>query len=466
MIFILNKPKQIILHRLYLWIFIFLQTFVIASFQFNLQAQSPPEKIDGSADLKTCLEYALKHQPVIRQMQLREEISRRDIGIALSDWLPQIEANASFQQYIKQPVSIFPDFTNPSGPKREITTGVKNTSSVQFSASQVIYNNDVFVAGRTAKFYRLASTQTTRERKIALVVEVSKAFYDVLLSTARLDFLKEDHIRIEKSMKDALSQYENGVSDKIDYRRAMISLNNIKAEISGTDEEIKAKYAYLKELMGYPLDQTITVTYDSLKMIQDAWVDTALGIAYQSRIEYQLLLTRMSLQKATVGYYKWGFLPSLSAFANYNLSYQNDNLSELYSRNFPNSSIGLKLTLPLFEGTRRIQQLKRAKLQFQELALDTINLKSRINTEYEQAMAAYKSNLKTFNASQENARIANEVYNIVKLQYTQGIKSFLEVIVSETDLRTAGINALNTLFRLLSSKLDVEKALGNISINN
>jgi outer membrane protein len=80
-------------------------------------------------------------------------------------------------------------------------------------------------------------------------------------------------------------------------------------------------------------------------------------------------------------------------------------------------------------------------------------------------MASYKSNLKAYEAALENAQIASEVYNTVRLQYNQGIKTYLEVIVSETDLRTSRINQLNALYRLLSSKIDVENALGNISVN-
>ena len=460
-----GKPKKPLFRCRLSRIFLFQAIFLLIHSHSMLTGQTAPEVITGSADLDTCLRYAMQHQPLVKQLQLNEEISRRDVGIALSDWLPQIDATANLQSYIKQPISIFPDLTNPGGPEREITIGQKNTSGVQIAATQVIYNNNVLIAGKTAKYYRLRSTQTTEQSKIDLVVEISKAFYDVLLSQANLNFLKEDIARLDKSMQDAYSQYEAGVSDKIDYQRATIALNNTRAEMSGTQEAIKAKYAYLKELMGYPVDQPLRIAYDSVKMVQEAWLDTATGLDYQNRIEFQLLQTRLHLQKSTIDYYKLGFLPSLSAFGNYNLVYQNDNFTDLYSRNFPNSYVGLKLSFPLFDGTRRIQQVKRASLQYREMALDTLNLKSRMNTEYHQAMSSYRSNLDNYEMAQKNAEIADDVYNTVKLQYNQGIKTYLEVIVSETDLRTSRINELNALYRLLSSKLDVEKALGNISVN-
>jgi outer membrane protein len=458
-------PDKVFFLPLPLGLFLILHLLSVICLQQRVLAQSIKEEIPFTADLSTCIDYALNHQPLIQQLRLNEEISRHDIGIALSDWFPQIEASAGWQQYLKLPVSLFPDFTNPSAPKREISTAVKNTSALQFSATQVIFNNDVFIAGKSARFYRLRSTQTTRESKIGLVMQVSKAFYDVLLSVARLNFLQEDHARLNKGMKDAYNQYLSGVSDKIDYQRATIALNNIKAEIQGTGEEIKAKYAYLKELMGFPSDQSLSVAYDSLKMAEESWMDTTYRVDYHNRIEYQLLLTRLSLQKSSVDYYKLGFLPSLSAYANYSMIYQNDILKDLYNRDFPNSSIGLKLAFPIFEGTRRVQQMKRASLQYREMALDTVSMKSRMNTEYVQSMASYKSNLKAFLAAQANSKIAGEVYNTVKNQYDQGIKAYLEVIVSETDLRTSRINELNALYRLLSSKLDVEYALGSISVN-
>lgn len=431
----------------------------------HLSAQPDQDVIVEEADLATCLKYAMAHQPLIQQLRLSEDITRQEAGIALSDWLPQIDANAGLQRYINQPVSIFPDFTNPSGPEREITIGVKNTSSLQFSVSQVLFNNDVFIAGKTARYYRLQSTQTTTEMKIDLVVRVSKAFYDVLLSEANLDFLNEDIIRIGKSMKDAYSQYESGVSDKIDYQRALISLNNTKAEIYGTRETIKAKYTYLKELMGYPQDKPLTIVYDSFGMLEQAGIDTSLVPVYQNRIEYELLRTQLRLQRFSISHSQLGFLPALSVFGNYNIVYQNDNFSDLYDRSFPNSTVGLSLSYPLFEGTRKLRQVKMAKLQYDYLALDSINLKNSMKTEFSQAMSSYKSYLKAYEEAKENAKIAKEVYSTVKYQYDQGIKTFLEVIVSETDLRTSRINELNALYRLLAGKLDVERALGNISVN-
>jgi outer membrane protein TolC len=95
--------------------------------------------------------------------------------------------------------------------------------------------------------------------------------------------------------------------------------------------------------------------------------------------------------------------------------------------------------------------------------LDLINLKNAVNAEYAQAMASYKSNFATYQSLKENVVLAQEVYDVLQLQYKSGIKTYLEVITSETDLQNARINYINSLYQLLSSKIDVQKSLGQLN---
>ena len=44
---------------------------------------------------------------------------------------------------------------------------------------------------------------------------------------------------------------------------------------------------------------------------------------------------------------------------------QNNQFSDLYNKNNPSSLFGLKFTLPLFQGMNRLENLSKAKLQYQ-----------------------------------------------------------------------------------------------------
>jgi outer membrane protein len=431
----------------------------------GLKAQNPQTIISDSATINDCIKYALHNQPLVRQLNLDEKIARQNIRIALADWFPQINATAGLQHYLKQPVFLFPDIANPTGPKILIPNGVLYNSNILFSATQNLFNNDVYIAGRTAGNYRLQASQTSRSAMIELVVEINKAFYDVLLSKEQLNIIREEIDRLSKSLKDAYALYQNGTSDVIDYKRATISLNNALSQKKNAEESIKAKISYLKQVMGYPGEKPLNLSSDMLSMEKEAIIDTLQNMNFYNRIEYQLLQTNLKLQKSRTDYYRMSFLPSLSAFANYNVIYQNDVYSQLFKSSYPNSTIGLSLSFPIFEGTKRIQNIKKSKMQYERLALDTLNTRNEMNTQFVTAMASYKSDLSAYRTTQQNIEIAQDVYNTVKLQYNQGIKTYLEVIVSETDLMSARINNLNALFMLMFSNIDVKRALGEIQVD-
>ncbi|HXD79722.1 MAG TPA: TolC family protein, partial [Puia sp.] len=161
-------------------------------------------------------------------------------------------------------------------------------------------------------------------------------------------------------------------------------------------------------------------------------------------------------------YEKWAYLPSVSADAAYGLNYLNPRFSRLYANNLPTSSAGLTINVPIFQGTKRTQNIRIAELQLTRIDWDVINLQNQINAQYTQALATYKSNLNNYYVQRDNLGLAQDVFNTIELQYRNGIKAYLDLITSETDLRTAQVNYSNALYQVLSSKLDVEKALGAI----
>ena len=78
-------------------------------------------------------------------------------------------------------------------------------------------------------------------------------------------------------------------------------------------------------------------------------------------------------------------------------------------------------------------------------------------------MANYKGNYYNFQLLQKNVTMAKRVYFVVTLQYKQGIVPYLNVITAESNLITSEISYLNALFQVLSNKIDLQKAMGNIS---
>ena len=436
--------------------------FFLSCCPYFLLAQATRDSVAPVVSLQECIRYALKNQPVLKQAAIDEEINERNISIALSAWLPQLGAAGSYQRYFQLPSTTV---INSAGSPIITQVGVNNTSAIGLAANQTIYNNDVLLASRTARFSRQYYKENTLSSQINVVSDVSKAFYNLLLSKKQLEIIDANIVRLRLALKDAYQQYQAGVVDKIDYKQATIALNNELAAHKQTLETIKANTATLKELMGNADNRIINPIYDSLALTREIAVDTNVVANPNNRIEYQLLETTKSLQNLNVSYYRYGYLPSVSAFGNYNLSYLSNQFSTLYDHSYPNSYAGLTLSIPIFQGTRRLQNLRRAKLVVDRADLDLVNSRNVINTEVTQALASYKSNYTELVTQRQNVDLANEVYNVVFLQYREGIKTYLDVIVAQSDLRTSQINYNTALFTVLSSKVDLQRALGSLSVN-
>jgi outer membrane protein len=423
-------------------------------------AQNGLDTVGGPVSLKQCVEFALRNQPVVRQASIDEQINEKDIRIGLSAWLPQLASLGTYNYYFKGSPQAGAGGANiPAG------TGVRNLSTLGLQASQVIYNNDVLLAAKTAKYSREYYKQNTLSSQINVVSDVSKAFFDVLLSQKQLNITIEDITRLQRSLKDAFNKYQAGVSDKTDYKQATIALNNSLATRKQTEEAIKSKTAYLKQIMGIDGSKPLALAYDSSRYEQEAVIDTNQRLDVNNRIEYRLLQTTKTLQNINVNYFKYGFLPSLSLIGNYNAAYFSHDFSDLYDKAFPTGYVGLTLNLPIFQGGKRLQNLSKARLQVERADLDIVNTQNTINTEYVQALAGYKSNYTSWQLIKQNVDLAKDVYKIVSLQYREGVKTYLDVIVAQSDLRTAELNYYNALFQLLSSKIDLKKALGTLNVD-
>jgi outer membrane protein len=436
-------------------IFFTISFFVFFMSCFRVTGQEGRDSTLQSATLEQVVQYTLEHQPAIRQASIDEEITRKTIKGKLADWYPQLNFAYNYQRFFDLPTFVL------AGEVRR--NGVVNTSSAQFTASQALFNRDVLLASSTASKVKIQAEQNTSRARIDAIVNVSKAFYDVLATSQQIRVGEESIVRLKKSLKDAYSRYTSGVADKTDYKRATILLANAEVALKANTELLEYKQSYLKTLMGYPLTEKLPLQYDTLQMENEIALDTLQEINIGSHIEYKLLTTQKELQNANLKYNYWAFLPSISAFGAYNLNYFNDHFADLYDERYPNSFVGATLTIPIFQGGKRIVKIQEQKSVSKRLDVALENLNKNLSTEYARALASYKSSLANYLAQQQNVSLATEVYEVIQLQYLNGVRSYLDVTIAESDLRTARINYFNALYQVLVGKIDVQKALGQIN---
>jgi outer membrane protein len=430
---------------------IFLAAFLLS---YATEAQTGSDSLLLSATLPNIIQYALNKQPVVQQATIDEEIARLQIKSKLSEWFPQVSMNYLYQHNFQVQTSVVGG--NP------VKLGVDNTSSLQFQGSQTVFNRDVLLVKRSKTDILDLAGQQTGSTKIDIIANVSKAFYDVLATMQQRKVSAENITRLQRSLNDARARFDAGIADKTDYKRATIALNNALVTQKAIDEALEAKRTYLKSLMNYPQNSALEILYDSASLEKDIQLDTLRYVDFTQRIEFSILQTQRRLNEANVRYNKWSYIPTLDINGAYNLNFLNNEFNKLYSTSYPNSFAGLTLVMPIFQGGKRKYNTEIAKWQLKQTELQMTGFINSAVSEYSNALATYKGNLAYYLSLKENVELAIEVYDVINLQYQSGIKTYLEVINAETDLRTARFNYFDALYKVLTSKIDVQVSAGDI----
>ena len=157
--------------------------------------QAVPDSLPKQLDLEQAIAFSLKNQPLVQQSEIDEKITAANIRNRLADWYPQVNFNYNLQHNFVVQTNIIGG--NP------VKLGVDNVSALQFTMSQTLFNRDVLLTRRTRTDVLQQSLQTTKQRKIDIVVAVSKAYYDVLATTQQVKVADENIRRIERSLQDA-----------------------------------------------------------------------------------------------------------------------------------------------------------------------------------------------------------------------------------------------------------------------
>lgn len=418
----------------------------------------------ASFSLSEAISYALHNQTSIKNAKIDEKIAVNTVKQTIGIGLPQVNATASFQDYLKVPTSLLPgEFFGAPGTQIPVKFGVKYNSSIGLEATQLLFDGTYLVGLQASRTYKELSIKNTTRTAIETAVAVTKAYYSVLVNNEQLSLLDANRERLKKSLHDTEQLFKNGFVEKIDVDRLTVLNNNLDTERENVVRLLALNLNMLKFQMGMTIGSKLTLTDRISDVNLEKTQVLADTTAYQRRIEFSLGQTSLKLKQLDEKRYKSAFLPSLAAFGSTSSNFQNDKFGDLYSTRFPTSVIGLRLSIPLISGGQKLYQLRNAKLEVEKSRNDLFNIKNSINLDVTSAQTAYINGQRSLDNQKRNMDLAKEVLRVTKIKYDQGVGSSLEVTTAETSLKEAQNNYINALYDMLINRVNLDKALGNLN---
>jgi outer membrane protein TolC len=208
-------------------------------------------------------------------------------------------------------------------------------------------------------------------------------------------------------------------------------------------------------------DQLVLTDALSEDQLKKDILDTAYN--YADRKEMQLLEVVQDLGKYNIKRYKLSYLPSVALYGNYAKNAQRNQFNFFNNGQwFTSSLIGLKISVPIFDGFAKAARVSKAKLELQKTNIQVENLKANIDNDVTQANLLLSSSLITMDAQKKNMELAEKVYNTTNLKYQQGLGSNQEIYTAQTELKVAQNNYYGALYDAIIAKIDFLKATGKL----
>lgn len=437
-----------------------LSTFVLSE---TVTAQTPA----GSGfTVQQAIEYALKNETNVKNAQIETQIAQAKINELIGVGLPQVKGSADINKFIEIPTSFVPGefFGDEPGTYAPVQFGQNYSASAGLSASQLLFDGSYLVGLQASRTYADLSRKGLQQSKIDVAVNVSKAYYFVLVAEERFKQLESDIQRIAKLKSDTKALFDNGFVEKIDYDRVELNYNLLESARNQTKRVVENSYLLLKFQMGMDLKTPITLTEKIDDVMPDIAVINTDSVQVSSRIEYSILETQHRLTELDVKKNQFSRLPSLVLFGNVsaNASRNEFNIFNTDYKWYPTAIIGASLSVPIFGGFQKYAQTKQAKLAQLKVENAFYALEQGIKLEFNNAVTGLKNNIDNLETQKKNRELAREIARVSKIKYDQGVGSNLEVVDAETSLREAEANYYTALLETIISKIELDKASGTI----
>lgn len=392
--------------------------------------------------LRSCIDYALENNITIQRNRISAESAEEDVKSAKADFLPSITGSIS-QRIVNRPNDT--NGTIISGD--DITTSESKTSyngSYGIDASWTLYNGgqrlntykQQKLNNRIAELSIEESANTIEENITQLYVQILYSAEAVKVNESTLEVSKAQFARGQE-------QFNVGsiAASDLAQLEAQVSSDNYQLVTSqATLQDYKLQLKQLLELDGdFEMDLYIPELDDSSVLIPLPAKDDVYNAALSLRPEIQSGKLNVDASDLSIKMARAGYIPSLSLTAGIGSNNANGNdfsFSEQIKQNW-NNSIGLTVSIPIFDKRQTKSAINKAKLQKQTSQLDLLDEQKTLYRTIENLWLNANSAQQQYVAAKENLKSTQTSYELVNEQFNVGMANTVELLTEKNNLLSA-----------------------------
>lgn len=406
--------------------------------------------------LSEAIKIALEDNPAIHVADQEIALKKVSYKEAWQSLLPTVDLTGSVSYTVKAATMSL------NGNNFKMGRDATSTWNGILSVNLPVYAPAVY---RTMKLGRMdieLAGEKSRESRLDMINQVTKAYFQLLLSQDSYDVLKGSYAYNEKNYEMVNAKYQAGSVSEYDKISAEVQMRNLRPSLVAAENALRLAEVQLKVLLGISDAELGLVVDDSLKAYEHCvkLVESPenKGLLHNSVMRQYDLNEKILAQ--TLKVQKTNFFPTLSM--NYQFQDQslfNDDFRFWHYDWAPSSTIALTLSVPLYRASN-FTKLQSIRIQMQQLGENRINTERQLNMQVQSCLDNMTASVEQMGSNKESVAQAEKGRMIAEKRYNVGKGTMLELNNSEIVLTQALLAYNQAIYDFLVAQADLKYLYG------
>ncbi|MDA0793398.1 MAG: TolC family protein [Bacteroidetes bacterium] len=435
--------------------------FLLAFVPLVFNAQELPERVS----LQEAITYGRENNRQILNADREIQRAYKERWSVIAVGLPQINANASYQNFIELPTSLIPAqfFGGKEGEFAEVQFGTPQNMVAGATLSQLIFDGSYIIGLEASKVYLSISENILEKTVLEIRKNIVSTYSSILLIQENIKFLEKNRDNLIANLAEIQALFRNGFGEEESVEQLRLTLSGIETQLRYAQNTEKITLNMLKLLMGFPTEAPLQLS-DSLDSLTtqglfEEKIEAKPNL--ESNIDIKIATNNLKSESLLFKYEKSKSLPQLTAFLNGNYTGNSETFSFIVSNQkwFGAALFGINLNVPIFSSLKRSADTQNAKIAVDQARTSLEETQERINIEVQAAQNDYSLAVETYFTNKENLALASRIEQKNQSKYFEGLASSLELRQAQLQLFSAQNSYLSSIQNVIQKKLNLETLL-------
>ena len=388
-------------------------------------------------------------------------------GFDMSSMMAETMATYLLPLYAQHPDVPFPTPAKPeesesSSSNEGFSVGRWNTWSAGLNASMPLVNAQLWESIRISGQDVELAVEKARSSRLETVNQVKQAYFACLLAREAFEVYKSAYENALANFNQIQRRYNAQKASELDLTRAKTTLAAAIPNVYDAESSKILSLWQLKAVMGVDLDENIDVAGALGDYAQHMLYD--LHESGELSLEDNTTMRQLAIQAeqlaAAVRTQKYAFLPTLSLSFNYSINAMTNDFNFSEYKWSPYSFVGLSLSVPIFSGGQRLNAVRQARVQAEELDIQRTNTERQLKIAIRQYLNQMDTAMKSYGSAESAAETAQKAYDIAAKSYDVGRSTLTDLNDAQLALTQSRLGVSQAVYNFVVAKANLENTLG------